>query len=144
MDAWGVNMDEVNSYIAVFRDMIEQMIFGSAYANIKIQDMLDGFENDVADKVNGGDYYKGNDFSLSKMTTPIRNDIKGFQSNVPYGMYTGSNGVDEIGYLRIINGEAASNKIFTLWNGTAMINTTLSDPELSTSEKELSKVSAGM
>ena len=106
--------------------------------------MLDGFENDVADKVNGGSYFNGNDFSLSKMTTPIRNDIKGFQSNVPYGTYTGSNGVDEIGYLRIINGEAASNKIFTLWNGTAMINTTLSDPELTTSMTELSNVSAGM
>jgi len=106
--------------------------------------MLDGFENDVADKVNGGSYFSGNDFSLSKMTTPIRNDIKGFQSNVPYGTYTGSNGIDEIGYLRIINGEAASNKIFTLWNGTAMINTTLSDPELITSMTELNNVSAGM
>jgi len=29
-------MDEVNSYIAVFRDMIEQNIFGGAYKNIKI------------------------------------------------------------------------------------------------------------
>ena len=36
MDAWGVNMEEVNSYIAVFRDMIEQNIFGGAYKTIKI------------------------------------------------------------------------------------------------------------
>lgn len=33
-----------------------------------------GFENDVADKINGGDYLLGDDFGLSKYTTPIIND----------------------------------------------------------------------
>lgn len=59
-------------------------------------------------------------------------------------MYTGSNGLDEIGRLRMMNGVADTNKLFTLWNGTAMVNTTLTDPNLSSSEKELNGVSAGM
>lgn len=59
-------------------------------------------------------------------------------------MYTGSNGLDEIGRLRQMNGVADTNKRFELWNGTAMINTTLTDPNISSSAKELNGVSAGM
>jgi len=124
--------------------MIETKIFGGGFVNIKISDMLNGYESDVAAKINGGDYYQGNDFSLSSLATPIRNEIQGLQADVPYGVYTGSNGVDEIGRLRIINEEAYTNRLYALWNGTAMVNTTLTDSTLSTSEKELDGVSAGM
>ena len=72
-------------------------MFGGAFIDISVSDMLNGFYNTYAAKINGGSYTLGNDFSLYNVTTPIQNDRLGFQSNVPYGMYTGSNGVDEIG-----------------------------------------------
>lgn len=70
--------------------------------------MLDGYENDIAAKINGGNYFSGNTYDLSSLTTPIRTEVIG--PLVDYGMYTGSNGVDEIGRLRIINDAAYANR----------------------------------
>lgn len=39
-------------------------------------------------------------------------------------MFTGSNGVDEIGQLRIINGAAYCNKITEIYNGYTYSNVT--------------------
>lgn len=93
----------MDAFVETFRTMIEARIMGYGYAYIKVSDMLEGFTSDVASKINGGNFYQGNDFSLSNHTAPIINDFSGFQSKVAYGMKTGSNGVDEIGYLRMIN-----------------------------------------
>jgi len=56
------------------RVYIQDRIFGSAFASYTMTELLMGFENTVADKVNGGDYLLGDDFGLSKETTPIIND----------------------------------------------------------------------
>ena len=141
--AWGDSFN-IDSFVQTCRTMVEAKIMGYGYAYINVHDMLYGFENDVAAKINGGQFYQGNDFSLSNFTAPIINDMSGLQASVPYGMYTGSNGIDEIGRLRIMNNQADVNRLFTLWNGTAMVNTTLTNPSLSSSEKELNGVSAGM
>ena len=42
-------------------------------------------------------------------------------------MLTGSNGVDEIGYLRIIDGAAYTNKKVPLFNGTDLVYYTQQD-----------------
>ena len=99
-------------------------MLGGAYANIKISDMLNGYVNDIVDQINGGDYILGNDFNLYNVTTPLQNDRIGFQSSVEYGTYTGSNGNDEIGELRIINGAAFCNKVVQIFNGTEYVNVT--------------------
>ena len=39
-------------------------------------------------------------------------------------MYTGSNGVDEIGQVRIINEAAYTNKLVEIFNGTNYVNIT--------------------
>ena len=36
-------------------------------------------------------------------------------------MYTGSNGVEEIGYLRIIDDVAFTNKLMQIYNGTEQV-----------------------
>lgn len=41
---------------------------GGAYVTIPVSDMLNGFENDVAAKVNGGVYLQGMDNSLTSWT----------------------------------------------------------------------------
>ena len=39
-------------------------------------------------------------------------------SEAVYGVYTGSNGIDEIAEVRTVNEEAYVNKIINVWNGT--------------------------
>ena len=99
-------------------------MFGGAYAQIKVSDMLDGYVNTYAADINGGDYFQGNDFSLYGVTTPVQNDRLGLQKEVSYGLNTGANGVDEIGQLRIINGAAYCNKLVEIFNGTSYVNVT--------------------
>ena len=72
--------------------------------------MIAGYDNEVADRVNGGQYYGGYDFSLSSGTTPVFNEHYGGASKGVYGIYTGSIGLDEIGQVRLINNEAYVNK----------------------------------
>ncbi len=59
-------------------------------------------------------------------------------------MLTGSNGVDEIGQLRIINNQAYANKVVQLYNSTTYLNIAQSDPKISFEEQELKDVSGGM
>ena len=99
-------------------------MFGGAFAEIKISDMLNGYVNEYATKMEGGNYTLGSVYSLYNVTAPIQNDRLGFQSNVSYGMFTGSNGVDEIGELRIINEAAFVNKLVEIYNGTHYVNIT--------------------
>jgi len=86
------------------RAYVQSRIFDSAYAEYTMTQLLTGFENPYAARLNGGHYAQGDDFSLSNYTTPILNDQTGFGKNVSFGLYTGSNGDDEIGLLRLING----------------------------------------
>lgn len=142
--AWNFGDLILKDFIDSLRSQIETQFFDSAFADLLVTDMLDGYETEYASRVNGGDYWKGNDFSLSSMTQPIRNDVMGFQSNVSYGEYTGSNGIDEIGRLRIINGESYVNRIVELFNGTAYNKMTQNDPRDSLANEKLSGTSAGM
>ena len=100
---------------------------GGAYVTIPVSDMLNGFENDVAAKVNGGVYLQGLDNSLTSWTQPIQRNFADESRKVEYGMLTGSNGVDEIGYLRIIDGSAYTNKKVPLFNGTDLVYYTQQD-----------------
>jgi len=119
-------------------------MFGGAYAQIKVSDMLDGYVNTYAADINGGDYFQGNDFSLYGVTTPVQNDRLGLQKEVSYGLNTGANGVDEIGQLRIINGAAYCNKLVEVFNGTSYVNVTQQSTKLGIDKQELSDVSNGM
>ena len=76
-NAWGSDFD-ISLFVDSCRSNIETKIFGGAFADIKVSDMLNGFYNGYAAKVNGGDYILGNDFSLYNVTTPIQNDRIGF------------------------------------------------------------------
>jgi len=121
--AWGKDFN-IASFIDACRGNVEKYIFGGAYADIKVDDLLFGFVSDVASKAEGSNYVLGNYFGISNMTTPIINDQKGFGSNVTFGMYTGSNGIDEIGYLRLISDAAYANKLTEIFNGTQLVNVT--------------------
>ena len=81
-------------------------------------DLINGYNNTIADKVNGGQYYGGYDFSLSPETTPVFNEMFGGVSKGIIGMYTGSLSLDSIGQVRILNDEAYVNKAQQVWNGT--------------------------
>ena len=81
-------------------------------------DLIYGYENDIASRVNGGLYYAGNDFSISEATTPVFNNNYGGASEGIWGIYTGSLGDEKIGQVRLMNGEAYVNKLDQVWNGT--------------------------
>lgn len=76
-DSWGADFD-IDFFVVTCRKMIEAKIMNYGYATISVQDMLYGFETDVAAKINGGHFYQGNDFSLSNFTAPIINDMSGY------------------------------------------------------------------
>ena len=80
-NAWGADFD-IDLFVDSCRTNIQDQMLGGAFANIKINDMLNGYVNDIADQINGGDYILGNDFSLYNVTTPLQNDRLGFQSSV--------------------------------------------------------------
>ena len=103
----------------VMRYHVEAYIMGGGlktYTDTSI--LIDGYEDDIASRINGGEYYGGYDFSLTNATTPVFNDNYGGVAEANYGLYTGSHGLDEIGEIRLINGEAYVNKITRVWNGT--------------------------
>ena len=90
---------------------------GGAYANIAVTDMIQGYNNTEATNINGGSYFQGYSQSLSSWTQPVNRN-----ESVEYGMYTGSNGVDEIGYLRIIDEVAFTNRLMQIYNGTDQVS----------------------
>lgn len=45
-----------------------------AIAQFTAQELMFGFTSDIADNVNGGDFWQGNMFDLSNVVTPIIND----------------------------------------------------------------------
>jgi len=59
------------------RKMIQDYLFGGAISTYKIKDLVHGFESDVAERVNGGDFFMGDDFNLDKSVTAILNDQVG-------------------------------------------------------------------
>ena len=119
-------------------------MFGGAYKKLTLEQALMGYTNDVAEKINGGNYIMGDDFSLLNVTTPIVNDQMGFQSNSSFGLYTGSNGQGEIGLLRQINDDSFANRQIQCYNSTKQLNVTMTNPDLSLTVQELRKVSNGM
>lgn len=115
--AWGSTFD-IDAFVNVQRTRIESVYFGGAFADILVSDMLNGYENDVAARINGGDYFAGDDFALMNYTNPIRIDVTGPDSVVIYGLLTGENGLSEIGQIRTINEQAFTNKQVQIYNGT--------------------------
>lgn len=59
-------------------------------------------------------------------------------------MYTGSNGEDEIGQLRIMNQQAYVNKEVQVYNGAELVWMTQKDPAEDVDQEELDDVSYGM
>ncbi len=55
-----------------------------------------GFTSDIADNVNGGDFWQGNMFDLSNVVTPIINDQIGPISTTTTGLYTGTWSTDDV------------------------------------------------
>lgn len=53
---------------------VQYYIFEGPYKEYKVSELMEGFENPYAYKINGGDFFAGNDFSLSAITTPYLND----------------------------------------------------------------------
>lgn len=128
---------------------MESRFFGDSYVSYTADDLFFGFYNEAADKLNGGNYYNGDDYSLRNHTTPIFHDIQGLGNQTQYGMYTGANDIGSIGYLRIINNVAAINKLQTVWNGYNYTNTTVKRPiggetGLTLNDIALKEVSYGM
>lgn len=104
---------------------MQTRFFGAAYTIQDANEYIFGFTNSAADMINGGDFYNGDDFSLSNTTSPIFHDKIGNQAATEYGMYTGSNKLSNIGNLRIVNGQAYVNRLDTVWNGNMYVNQTL-------------------
>ena len=90
--AYGFNDEQLDYFIKYMRKFVQTRMFGGAYKKLTLYQALMGYKNDVAAKINGGNYIMGDDFSLLNVTTPIVNDQMGFQSNSSFGLYTGSKG----------------------------------------------------
>ena len=106
--------------------------------------MLTGWKSELVKNFNCTNYLLGDYWAIYNETTPIRNYVYGFQSKVDYGIYTGSNDLDEIGQVRMINGQHYVNKMSEIFNGTFQVNITQNDPKSSESQAKLKKVSSGM
>jgi hypothetical protein len=85
------------------RANIQSRFFGSAYTTLSADQLLFGFYNTAAVNLNGGDFYNGDDFSLSSISTPIFHDKMGNMKDANYGMDTGANSLEKIGVIRILN-----------------------------------------
>ena len=67
-----------------------------AIAKFTAQELMFGFTSDIADNVNGGDFWQGNMFDLSNVVTPIINDQIGPISTTTTGLYTGTWSTDDV------------------------------------------------
>ena len=143
--AWGMDSTAMDTFVDNLRGMVESRFFTDGFATISVEDMMNGFTNPYADIVGKGNYTLGDYYAIFNYTTPIRNSVEsGPMNNVNYGMLTGSNGVDEIGQIRIINEEAFANKVVQMYNSTAYLNITQSDPKLPFDQQGLADVTGGM
>jgi len=123
---------------------IEVRFFGASYNSYKsytANEMINGFYNPSADLLNGGNYYNGDNFNLRSWTTPIFHDTAGILNQTLYGMYTGANEESYIGYLRLINGVAAINKLQKVWTGTEDTYITIKRPYNETAGQTVSTYS---
>lgn len=118
----------LDSFIVSARTDIETRFFTDMYQSYTADQMINGVYNPSAEKLNGGDYYNGDNFNLRNWTTPIFHDTAGILNQTVYGMYTGANNEDYIGYLRLINEVAAVNKLEKVWTGTEDTYITIKRP----------------
>ena len=61
-DEYGI--PEVQLFSLPMRQMVQDYLFGGAYVNITISEMVFGFESKIASRVNGGEFLWGNIFAL--------------------------------------------------------------------------------
>ena len=69
---------------------------GSLKTYSSITELIDGFDNNIAARINGGQYYAGYDFSLSSDTTPVFNEKHGSGSKMIYTLHTGFNHLNSV------------------------------------------------
>jgi hypothetical protein len=72
----------------------------------------------VTQWIDGGNFFSGNDYRLQNATTPILNDQISTIAEAYWGIYTGSNLINQTSVVRILNEEAYTNRIVPIWNGT--------------------------
>lgn len=75
-------MDAENLYYFVLAMpyLIQDFLFEGAFVELTLNQMINGYETTIADKINGGDFFFGADFALSSAVTPIFNDKTGTTS----------------------------------------------------------------
>lgn len=105
--------------------MTQAVLFGTPFATYTAAELLWGFETTAADKINGGCFFCGTDYRLVNQVTPILNDQIGTVAEAWYGLYTGSNLLNQTSIVRIVNEEAYTNRIVPVWNGTYVTPVTL-------------------
>ena len=141
---------DLTTMISSLRADMEKRFFGPMFQDYTISDLLNGFESSDANNLSeiaSNSYYDGDLMYLRNLTTPIYHNMYGIMNVTSFGMYTGSNGLTEIGNLRIINENSDVNKREMAYNGTGVTNITLSRPLTgSKTYKDISldKVSYGM
>jgi hypothetical protein len=118
----------MDNFIVSSRKSIQNLIFGDMYITYTPEQLLHGFDNGIADVLNGGDYYNGDFFSLRNLSTPILHNTMGPLVNTSYGMFTGALGQTEIGQLRLINNAAIVNRREVVWDGQQYTEITVNRP----------------
>lgn len=68
-------------FIEVMRYHVQAVTMGGALRTYTAQELINGYENDIAARVNGGQYYGGYDFSIANATTPVFNELIGTVSD---------------------------------------------------------------
>ena len=85
-------------FFETMRFHVEAYLLGDGmktYENVK--DLITGFDSPIASKINGGDYYAGDDFSLASATTPIFNEQIGVPSESKFVLKTGHSDIHDVG-----------------------------------------------
>jgi len=73
------------------RKFAQEYVLNGAFNVYDTADLIYGFETDVTDIMNTGDFSKGHDLDSSRIVTPIFNDQISEISEATFGIYSGSN-----------------------------------------------------
>lgn len=98
--------------------MVQGWLMEGATATYTSQEILFGWENTIAEKVNGGDFWQGADFDTYGWINVIYSTDDWLVANATYNLYSGSLTTDDVSQVRLLNGQAYLNKITPIFNGT--------------------------
>lgn len=102
---------DIPTFVETMFDHIEVWLLNGPTATLTMDQILNGYENPLLDKVLGGDYLQGANYDLLTDVLPVFVDKKGPISEAKWGTRTGAIETSDVCSIRFMNDQPYVNKL---------------------------------